>query len=360
MLSEANKKVVILIPSLNPKKEFINYIEELIDNGFKNIIVVNDGSNNSCNEIFDNIEKRKECKIIKHTNNEGKGKSLKDGLKLFKTMKGNFNGIITADCDGQHLIKDIIKLSEALKDNKNNLILGVRNLKDKNVPIKSRIGNNLTSAIFKLLYGVKITDTQTGLRAIPTSLLDDYIELKGNRYEYETNMLIYSILKRIKIIEIPIDTVYIDENKGTHFRPIKDSILIYKNIFSSLIKYSIASIISFLLDIFIFKILLLVTQNFDQAISITIGTIGARVISSLVNYTLNRNITFKNKGNVRNTIIKYYALCIFQMSLSAILVIIFSKLIKLPETLIKIIVDTILYFFSYRMQNKWVFNSKKK
>lgn len=358
MLLDSNKKILILIPALNPTQDFIEYVELLIKSNFKNILVINDGSEEKCNSIFEKIELYSECNIITHLKNEGKGKSIKDGLSFFQKMNNvdEFIGIITVDCDGQHSIKDVINIANEMSKNNNALLLGMRTF-DKSVPIKSSIGNKITSNIFKILYGEKISDTQTGLRGIPNSLIDNFINLVGNRYEYETNMLIECILKRIKILEIPIQTIYIDDNSNSHFRPIIDSACIYWKLLSSFIKYSIFSVMSCIIDIILFKIFLLtINLEVEKTVCIVIATIFARCISSFVNFILNKKVAFNSNEKISKSIIKYYALSITQMLISAILVSSIYKLTNISEVVIKLIVDTILFFINYRVQRIFIFN----
>lgn len=223
--------------------------------------------------------------------------------------------------------------------------------------LKVVFGNNITSSVFRILYGTKISDTQTGLRGIPSNLIEEFKRIVGNRFEYETNMLIECILNKIEIKEIPITTVYIDNNKGTHFKPIRDSISIYWKILNSFIKYSAISLISCLIDVSLFEIILVTLKiNVKHSTLIIISTIFARIISSFINYILNKKISFNSKKNIKSTIIKYYILCIIQMISSAIFVTVISGLIQIPEVVIKIIVDTIIFFINYKVQRTIIFN----
>ena len=289
----------------------------------------------------------------------GKGRSLKDGLKYFFNMKNknDFIGVITADCDGQHRVEDINKIYTEMQNNDKALFLGTRSFSDNNVPLKSKFGNRVTSIIFKILYGTRISDTQTGLRGISSSLIKDFSNISGERYEYETNMLIEDILRRIQIVEVPIETVYIDNNSNTHFRPIHDSLLIYWKILNSFIKYSAVSIISCIVDILLFKIFLSVLPfKIDKDNLIIVSTVFARVISSLVNYGLNKKVSFNSNKNVSNTILKYYILCIVQMFASGFLVSRIYMFTDFSEVIIKLVVDTILFIVNYRIQRMFIFN----
>ena len=271
--------------------------------------------------------------------------------------KDYFVGIITADCDGQHLIKDINKLYNEMQNTDKALFLGTRNFSEDKIPPKSKFGNRVTSNIFKLLYGTRISDTQTGLRGISSSLIEAFSNVSGERYEYETNTLIEAILRRIQIVEVPIETVYIDNNSNTHFRPIHDSLLIYWKILNSFIKYSAVSIISCIVDILLFKIFLSVLPfKIDKDNLIIVSTVFARIISSLVNYGLNKKVSFNSNKNISNTIIKYYILCIVQMFVSGFLVSRIYIFTGFSEVIIKLVVDTILFIVNYRIQRMFIFN----
>ena len=199
------RKTVVLIPSLNPDKELINYVKKLVDsNSLIEVIVVNDGSRSELKEIFDEIEKIKRCVVLTHAINLGKGRALKNGFNYFINNYSfkEANGIITADSDGQHAIDDIIKIAAELNEtNEECLILGTRDFNLEHVPFKSRKGNKITTLVFKLLYGKKINDTQTGLRGLSYEFVKDCISLDGERFEYEINMLIEAVKRKIKISE---------------------------------------------------------------------------------------------------------------------------------------------------------------
>lgn len=195
------------------------------------------------------------------------------------------------------------------------------------------------------------------MRGIPTSLIEEFKEIAGNRFEYETNMLIECILNKIEMKEVSITTVYIDNNTGTHFRPIHDSISIYWKILNSFIKYSAVSVISCIIDIILFEIILLTLKiDVTHSTLIILATAFARIISSFINYTLNKKVSFKSKKNVKSTLFKYYMLCIIQMIASAMFVSLICTLTGITEVFVKIIVDTIIFFVNYRIQRVLIFN----
>ena len=221
----------------------------------------------------------------------------------------------------------------------------------------------MTSFFLKVLYGAKIQDTQTGLRGFTNQIMEECLEIKGNRYEYETNMLLYAINKKIDITQIEIETIYIEDNKSSHFNPIKDSFKIYKLIFGNFIKFSMSGIISFIIDYLLFLLFAnIIFKGYDLKNLILVSTVLSRIISSAINFTLNKTVVFNNKGN-ENTIlliVKYYTLCIVQMLLSAGIVYGVCCFVSLSKNIVKIIVDLILFFVSYKIQKEMIFKKQEK
>ena len=256
-------KTLIVIPALNPPVALIDYVAKLIESGLENILIVNDGSRPEFENIFERLRDEYGCQILTHAKNLGKGRALKNAFNHFLTMPNveEYNGIVTADSDGQHRVEDVLSMVYSISNNSDSLILGCRDFDSENVPPKSEFGNKLTKLVFKLLYGRKITDTQTGLRGFPKAILHDMLEIPGERFEFETKMLIHTFDKSIPIKEITIETIYFDGNAETHFNPIKDSLRIYKVIFASFFKYLLSSLSSFLVDIGLFQLFLWISLS---------------------------------------------------------------------------------------------------
>lgn len=358
------RNTMILIPTLNPSPSLVQYVQDLIASGFDKILIVNDGSDIAdYDETFKKIASFSQCTILNHAVNLGKGRALKNGFNYFLNTyqyDTNVKGIITADSDGQHRIEDIIKLDDYFCElpSKDGLILGVRSFKHNFVPFKSKFGNTLTNGLFHILFGRKISDTQTGLRGIPRSLIREYIELKGERFEFETNQLIESVSKHIPFYEIGIETIYINDNSETHFDPIKDSIAIYTLLFSSFFKFIVSSLSSSIVDLVLFQVLLMLMTIFPDIQKIWMATIGARLCSSLFNYAINKSIVFHNDTSHRSTLAKYYLLCIIQMCCSATGVALLSGILPFQKVIVKIVVDTVLFCISYQIQRKFVFGQE--
>ena len=223
-------KVVPIIPALNPDERLIKIVDELIENDYKKIIIVNDGSNSD--EIFKEFANNKECIVLKHDINKGKGCALKTAFTYYKEhLMDKYQGVVTLDADGQHKVSDILNISQILLDN-DMFILGTRLFNTKETPFRNKLGNRITSRIFKRLYKVYLKDTQTGLRAIPNRLIDLHLNSSGERFEYELNALIDLVKNKEKIIQIDILTIYEkDNNKKSHYKVFNDSRKIYKVMF---------------------------------------------------------------------------------------------------------------------------------
>ena len=217
-------KYVILIPAYEPDNKLLKLLSE-IDNKYP-VVLVNDGSSKMYRSIFSAAKKY--AHVINYDENMGKGYALKTG---FTYIDDNYKDyvVVTMDADGQHALKDAIKLCNYVKDNEDVLAIGKRNF-HKRVPIRSRIGNYIARKLFKRKTKLKIYDTQSGLRAFSYELIDYMLSVPGYRFEYEMNVLLHLSDNGIKYKEIPIETIYLNRNKNSHFRTVKDAFAIYKNI----------------------------------------------------------------------------------------------------------------------------------
>ena len=342
--------VCVIIPAYNPDEAlFLKFAKEVLNN-FSKIVVVNDGSKEEYNSTFEKIANLDErIQVLKHSVNMGKGRALKTAFNYVLNEYPDCIGVVAADCDGQHGIEDVIKLSEELKAHPSSLILGVRDFNKEDVPFKSRYGNKITRLIFKLFIGLSIKDTQTGLRALSRDLMKTFLTTNGERYEYETNMLIECKQENISIEQVPISTIYIEKNQTSKFNPIKDSLSIYK-LFG---KYIISAISSFVIDVILFNIFLLLLNKYEVPNSIIIATVVARILSSLYNFKINAKMVFKNMTN--KSLIRYIILVIIQMLISAFGVNYLATIIPINVTIIKIVVDIIIFMVNFVVQREFVF-----
>lgn len=353
-MNEFIRKITVIIPSYQPDGKLMEVVKGLVEKGFEDIILVDDGSGESYAPIFGEAALFKEVTLLTHPENRGKGCALKTAFDCCIKERPNCSGVITVDGDNQHHVDDIYACCEKMKEKPDHVILGARDFSAKEVPFRSRFGNVLTKGVFRFVCGIKITDTQTGLRAIPARFLPVMMEIEGSRYEYETNMLLELKARGIPFEEVTIRTIYLDENDSSHFNPLRDSIRIYKTIFA----FAASSFASSLIDLVLFYLCIsfLARMIPEGAWNIAIATAAARVCSSLFNYNMNRQKVFRSGG--RNSIVKYYILCVLQFAASAGLVSLVSCLFpagSFGKTLIKAVIDVLLFLLSYQIQREWVF-----
>lgn len=352
---------VILIPSLEPDDRLPAYAAALLEKGFTRLVIVDDGSSEKYQPIFERLAVMEGVTVLHHKANRGKGAALKTGYAYIRQCMADAVGVITADADGQHTVDDCWKLAQALCQGKDEMYLGSRDFSLNNVPPKSRFGNKITSLVFKLFYGQWLPDTQTGLRAFPAQRLDFMQQVSGDRFEYEMNVLIACARAGMPMVPITIETIYENENAGTHFHPIRDSYRIYKVILGNFIKFIGSSIVSFLIDNGVFTLLdqLFFKDTFLGRVALS--TILARCVSAPCNFLMNRSLVFKVKGDTSKTALRYALLCVGIMLCSSGMLSVLSALgmPKVLDTVAKIIIDMLLYLVSYRVQNKWVFQEEK-
>lgn len=241
-----NKDVVVLIPVYNPDEKIMSKFLDELTKKFKNIVFINDGCSKKHKKYMESLEEK--YPVIKHNVNLGKGRGLKNGINYILNNYPKCKVIVSADCDGQHSVKDILHVASVAKENDDSLVLGVRDFSDKLVPRRSKFGNVLTRNVLYSLVGVRVSDTQTGLRAMSLEVAKELIDVAGERYEYETNVLIESKGRDIPIKEVIIDTIYINDNKTSHFNPVKDSIRVYK-MFAS---YIFFTLLAYLIELLVF------------------------------------------------------------------------------------------------------------
>ena len=347
-----NKDVLVVIPTLDPNEKIMSDFLDKLKKMFSNILVVNDGSKKKYDKFFSKLEKDG-IVVLKHYKNYGKGRALKYALNHILNEYPDCKAIVTADSDGQHSPEDILKVANKTKANPKAYVLGCRDFKQSNVPFKSRYGNVITRNIFKIFIGLKITDTQTGLRGMSPEVAAKFLDTVGERFEYETNTLIECKENDIPIVEETIETIYINDNSESHFNPIKDSIRIYK----LFIKYIVSAVSSFVLDILLFAIFMKVLPK-SVSYRIITATVIARIISSLYNYLINSKMVFKKSE--KSSIVKYFILVIIQMFASGFIVDALSKhVFSFNPTIIKVIVDSVIFVVNFFVQREWVFKKKK-
>ncbi len=355
-MKKAHQNLAIVIPSLDPTRSLITYVDALIAQGFCHIIIVNDGSAHTYDAIFEKLASQPACTVLTHATNQGKGAALKTAYAYIVAHLAACVGVVTADSDGQHAVQDVCQVADALLSGENGLFLGSRNFAQMGIPLKSRVGNRLSSALFCLLHGKWVHDTQTGLRGFATNLLPFMLDIAGGRFEYEMAVLTACVHRKIPVHTISIQTIYWEGNASTHFRPIADSLQVGAVLLRRLGRFMLSSGVSCLTDVSICWTLLALLQGMvaSDLLRIGLAVTLARMVSMLVNYRLNKVFVFHATAQ-KYAFVRYVALAIANMVAAVWFIYLGQTVLGIHEYTAKILADTILFIINYQIQRLWVF-----
>ncbi len=346
-------KVALLIPVYEPEEGALDFLCQFKEGDFDDFVLVNDGSGPAFEAIFDRIRNETVFHVIDYPENHGKGYALRFGIEELLRRNEQLATIITADGDGQHAYKDILRVKETALANPNDIVLGNRAFDPKTVPLASKIGHALAKISFKTSSRQKIDDVQTGLRAIPESLFELALQTPGNRYDYESDFLLEAA-KEVKIIPIDIEAIYIDHNRNSHFRPFIDTIVIYKKV----ILYILASLASWGIDLGLFYLFSTYVFTSNSEMQVYASTIVARIISGFFNFVMLFFVFDRARGFGRK-FWKYMILFFVNLGLSSTLTYLF-KFLPAALTFIKFVVDAIISIANYFVNKIWVFARKRR
>ena len=337
---------VVLIPAYKPDMRLVKLVDELTEAKLS-VLIVDDGSTEEQKAVFDELEKR-DIPVVRHAVNQGKGRAIKSGFNYLLINHPELKGVVTADCDGQHTPADIQRVMDALCEHPDDMIIGARKFTG-NVPMRSLLGNKITRAVFWFATGIKVTDTQTGLRGFPASCLKRIMKLSGERYELEMNMLLALKDWNMHATEVPIETIYINDNAGSHFNALKDGMLVFRQI----IAYMCSSAASWVVDYGMYILLLLLPFGLHEEVCHVL----ARICSSLVNFKINQKAVFHMHGGKRE-LIMYMSLVAITLCIGTPLLYLLTKC-GWNAVIAKMCVDTLLFFFNYIVQREIIFRRKK-
>lgn len=341
-------KSMIIIPAYNPDVILETLVQECCMLGHE-VLVVDDGSDAACWKIFQRLESL--CVVLHHSENRGKGAAVKTALDFVLWECSDCQVIGTMDADGQHLAADMDKLLAAAEDNPGRLVLGVREV-GQEMPWKSRAGNSITRLVFQIVSGQRISDTQTGLRAFSRDIAAFMKQIPGERYEYEMNCLLACAKQNIPFTEIPIQTIYHDQkNSCSHFRKVKDSVRIYKDI----IKFGLSSFSSFLVDYITFVILTALLPPF--AGMVFLSNILARGVSAWYNYSLNCRFVFHEKKKFK-TAAGYFGLAAAILLLNNLIMAVYMDVLLLSPYPAKLLTEITLFVISWLVQSRIIFQKQ--
>ncbi|WP_263409945.1 bifunctional glycosyltransferase family 2/GtrA family protein [Terriglobus tenax] len=340
--------VALIIPAWQPSEQLVPLVRRLGEFGFGAIVLVDDGSDAAAEQVFAALQALSRVHVLTHAVNLGKGRALKTAFNYVLTSLPEIEAVVTADADGQHRPEDIAKVADAILKIPDRTVLGVRAFSG-DVPLRSRWGNALTKKIFRFLTGVNVSDTQTGLRGFSRKLVPELLTLDGERYEYEMTVLA-SLCRQGSIpFEVPIETVYIEGNRSSHFDPVRDSMRIY----FVLVRFYVSSLIAAGIDFIGFTAAFSVTHSIG--ISVAVGR-----LSSLVNFALNKKFVFHSSASVKGTIWRYYVLAAAIAGVSYLLIRSVHQYLGWNVIAIKLVVDVLLSLVSFSVQRTFVFRRNKE
>ena len=356
-------RYIALIPAFEPDAILLSLTAELKKKGF-DIVIVDDGSGEAYADIFEKASQ--DAAVLTHSVNRGKGAALKTGMSyIYRYMaytesqltengtlsvSGRDAVIVTVDADGQHLPEDVLRTARISEQRNGALVLGSRALRE-NVPARSRFGNTVTRHVYSMATGVQLHDTQTGLRAFRRSMIPRLLDIKGERYEYEINMLMELAAEGVPVIEEEIETVYEDGNRKSHFNTIRDSIRIYREI----LKFSASSLASFAIDYLLYALLLAATGAAGLANGLVISNIGARIVSASANYTMNRRLVFKSRTGFAGSAVQYAVLAAFVLAGNTMMLSMLAGTFGMNRLLAKIITEITFFAISWTVQKYVIF-----
>ncbi|MBQ6373703.1 MAG: bifunctional glycosyltransferase family 2/GtrA family protein [Clostridia bacterium] len=346
-------KTALIVPAYRPTEDMIPMLRRFVDAPDYVPVVVNDGSGPAYDAIFERIPEG--CIRLEHEVNRGKGAALKTAIGYVLEHLPECTLAVTADADGQHQYEDILRVVRSAREHPGTLVLGSRAF-DGDVPFKSRWGNAITRHVFSIASGVKVYDTQTGLRAFDRTCMEKFLNVPGDRYEYEINMLLYAAREGIAMREETIRTIYIDDNSASSFHPFRDSFKIY----ACILKYAMSSIIAFLVDWCLFELLARVPFGLGAAGDLTLSQVLARVVSATVNFVINKKVVFQSKGDWKREFAKYAALAVAVMVCNILLMRLLNGVLGWNYHICYVLIQVVMYISNFVLQGKLVYNRGRK
>jgi putative flippase GtrA len=338
----------VLIPAYQPGAALVALVQALAGRGARAIIVVNDGSGPDFDACFQQVAASGRVHLLQHAVNLGKGAALKTGMNYALVHFPDCCGVVTADADGQHRAEDIMRVAGRLRDHPHTLVLGVRDF-DSRVPWKSRVGNHTTRVLMRLMLGQKLSDTQTGLRGIPAALIPHLLRVASSGYEFELDMLMACKYQGCPVLEEPIQTIYLEGNKSSHFRPVFDSMRIYFLLF----RFSVLSLLTAGLDNLVFALVFASTHSIGES------QIAGRFLAMIFNYLGARRSVFHSRQRHRVVFPKYVALVIGNGFLSYLLIQVIHRELGLPAIPAKICAEALLFVANFAIQRDLIFTRRQ-
>jgi glycosyltransferase involved in cell wall biosynthesis len=346
---------VLLIPAYRPSAVLQEIVTRVLgQDTFHDIcavVVVDDGGGPEFRHIFDALQEHNAVTVLRHAVNLGKGAALKTGFNHALLAFPDCAGVVTADADGQHAVPDILHLARVLVEKPDRIALGVRQF-GGDVPLRSQLGNTISRYVFLAFTGVRLSDTQTGLRAWPRRYCMASLPIAINGYDFELECLLKAhdeAGQAFSICQVPIKTIYLDGNRGSHFNPLRDSMRIYF-VFA---RYCGASLLAAIIDSSVFYLV------FSKTADLVASQISGRTIAIAVVFMVARNLVFRSSVSVPKALAKYLTVATVMGIVSYGMMNYLREFGGVPVLLSKLVAEGLLFVASFSIQRQVVFARPK-
>src|SRR6185312_15392244 len=342
-------RAAALIPAYRPGEALAGLVAALLKRGFAPVVAVDDGSGSEYAAIFAQLSAMQGVRVLRHAVNLGKGAALKTGMNFILVEYPEAAGAIMVDADGQHDPADVAEVARVFDEHPDSLVLGSRTFAGS-VPLRSRLGNSITQTVMRFIAGQRLSDTQTGLRAVPRRLMERMLSVPAAGYEFELEMLIAAKHLGFQVIEEPIRTIYEAGNPTSHFEPLRDSMRIY----FVLLRFGMISMLTAALDNILFYLF------FHSSGNVAGSLLGARLIALGLNYAAVRKAVFLSREQHKVALPRYLLLAVANVCLSYSLISYLSGRLSFPVVTAKIAVESVLFIANFAIQRDFVFATAKR
>ena len=207
LISKPVRKIVVLIPAYNEQSVIGDVLREIRRAGYSDIVVVDDGSSD---ETYSRAQQVDGVIALRHFINRGKGAAMKTGIEATKILGADI--VVTMDGDGQHDPQDIEGMVRLVTEG-NDVVLGTRAIDARTMPRWKVLANKSGNFFTWLLYGLWVTDSQSGFRAFSRRAVES-IETRTDRYEYDSEVIREIRRHGLKFVEVPVSVRYTDYSQS--------------------------------------------------------------------------------------------------------------------------------------------------
>lgn len=345
------KRLLFILPAYCPEDAMTGLVRQIRQAGYP-VLVVDDGSGDAYLPLFEQVAA--EVTLLRHTQNRGKGAAMKTAFSYVLHRMPEVEAVVTVDADGQHLFEDAERVLNRAVAEPGTIILGCRDF-ELQIPWRSKLGNKFTRTAFELASGLRLTDTQTGLRAFSRDLLPLMMEISGDRYEYETNQLLACGGAGVPIEEEVITTVYTDQkNSVSHFHPVRDSMKICGCILRHATPELLCEVGEFLLFVLFFR-------SFEPfRLPAVASEVLACLIASVFKFILRPRPFTERRIPFRRELASFVRHAAIILAISVSLLFVMAHLLFIDYVLAKLLAELMILLGGFVLRTVQISHAKKK